>query len=68
MTDHSSTIKDLAHRLQTRFQELDDVSHKVGSFKGAGEQLSEDAVTLSRLTENFDMISAVFPEIGRAHV
>ena len=64
MTDHSSTIKDLANRLQTKFQELDDASHKVGSFKGAEEQLSEDAVTLSRLTENFDMISAVFPVYG----
>ena len=65
MTDHHSlTIKDLAHRLQTKFQELDDASHKVGSFKGAKEQLGEDAATLSRLIENFDMISAVFPVYG----
>ena len=64
MTDHSSAVKDLASHLQHQFRVLDATLQKVDLEKSSQEELGLDAATLSRLIENADMSSAVFPVYG----
>lgn len=64
MDDLSPAVKNLASHLQKQFQVLDDALQKVDSEKTSSEEQGQDAATLSRLIENADMNSAVFPVYG----